>query len=142
VDDAMRTLTQELRRLPAAADIAGATGLDVMTVSECLASNDYYRLASIDAIRPDGHGPDGDRTVDPADSLSATDHGLESVENRLSLRPLIAGLEPDERRLLALRFEQEWTQARIAREFGVSQAQVSRLLTKVLSRLRESLTAA
>jgi RNA polymerase sigma-B factor len=142
VDDVVRILTQELCRPPAAAEIAEATGFDVRTVHECLASRDFYRLVSIDAIRSDGNGSDGDRTVHPAESLSTTDHRLESVEDRLSLRPLVAGLEPYERRLLALRFEEEWTQAQIAREFDVSQAQVSRLLTKILSRLRECLAAA
>jgi len=143
VNQAVASLTQDLRRRPAVAEIVAVTGLDPATVRECLASNDLYRLASIDALPAGGEGGGGEvRTVDFTASLGDVDDRLESVEDRMTLRPLIARLSPRERRLLALRFVHEWTQAQIAREFGVSQVQVSRLLTKVLSGLRASLEAA
>jgi RNA polymerase sigma-B factor len=146
VNDAVQNLTQDLQRAPTIAEVVEATGLEERTVRECLASNDLYRLASIDAI-PSGGGSesgsgDGVRSADFAGSLGDTDHRLESVEDRMTLQPLIERLAPRERRLLDLRFVHEWTQAQIASEFGVSQVQVSRLLTKVLSGLRENLVAA
>jgi RNA polymerase sigma-B factor len=146
VNDAVASLAQDLQRLPVVDEIVAATGLDEATVQECLASNDLYRLASIDAV-PGGGATDAGtaeqpRGTDFAASLGDTDHGLEAVEDRVTLQPLIEGLGPRERRLLALRFVHEWTQAQIASEFGVSQVQVSRLLTKVLSGLREHLEAA
>jgi RNA polymerase sigma-B factor len=39
--------------------------------------------------------------------------------------------------VLALRFVQDMTQTQIAEEIGVSQMQVSRILRRALSRLRE-----
>jgi RNA polymerase sigma-B factor len=146
VNESVQALTQALQRAPTIVEIVDETGLDERTVRECLASNELYRLASIDAI-PTGGSPDAgaaepSRGSDFAASLGDTDHRLESVEDRMTLQPLIARLGPRERRLLALRFVHEWTQAQIAREFGVSQVQVSRLLTKVLSGLREDLVAA
>jgi RNA polymerase sigma-B factor len=99
-------------------------------------------------IRPPRHiqdsrtGVNEGRSADLAAFLGGADERLEAIEERLSLRPLIAALDPRERRLLALRFGQEWTQAQIASDFGVSQVQVSRLLTKVLTGLRQSLAAA
>ena len=143
VNQAVQSLTQDLQRQPVLHEIVAATGLDDLTVRECLASNDLYRLASIDALPTAGDsGPAEVRMVDFTASLGDVDDRLASVEDRMTLRPLIARLSPRERRLLALRFVHEWTQAQIAREFGVSQVQVSRLLTKVLSALRESLEAA
>ena len=142
VNEAVASLTQDLQRRPVVDEIVEATGLDPATVRECLASNDLYRLASIDALPAAGDSGGEVRTVDFTASLGDVDDRLESVEDRMTLRPLIARLSPRERRLLALRFVHEWTQAQIARDFGVSQVQVSRLLTKVLSGLRESLEAA
>lgn len=146
VNETVQALTQSLQRAPTITEIVAETGLDERTVRECLASNDLYRLASIDAI-PAGGSPEsgtGDqvRGADFAASLGDVDRGLDVVEDRVTLQPLIARLGPRERRLLALRFVHEWTQAQIAREFGVSQVQVSRLLTKVLTGLREDLVAA
>jgi RNA polymerase sigma-B factor len=141
VNEAVATLTQDLGRRPTHAEIAASTGLDDDTVRACLASNDIFRLASIDALPQGGEAGEG-RTADLAAFLGGVDERLEAIEERMSLRPLIAALDPRERRLLALRFGREWTQAQIASEFGVSQVQVSRLLTKVLTGLRQSLAAA
>lgn len=143
VNDAVASLAQDLQRQPVVDEIVGATGLDEATVRECLVSNGLYRLASIDAVSAAaGEGGGEVRTVDFTASLGDVDDRLESVEDRMTLQPLIARLTPRERRLLALRFVHEWTQAQIARDLGVSQVQVSRLLTKVLSGLRRSLEAA
>ena len=146
VNETVQALTQALQRAPAIAEIVAETGLDEHTVRECLASNDLYRLASIDAITtggsPDAAATDQARSADLAASLGDTDHRLESVEDRLTLQPLLVRLGPRERRLLTLRFVHEWTQEQIAAELGVSQVQVSRLLTKVLTGLREHLAAA
>ena len=61
------------------------------------------------------------------------------------LEPALNSLEPRERRILALRFVEEQTQADIGAEIGVSQMHVSRLIRGILDRLRhriESPTAA
>jgi RNA polymerase sigma-B factor len=52
---------------------------------------------------------------------------------------LIARLPARERRLLAMRFYGNRTQAEIAAELGVSQMQVSRLLSRALSWLRDAM---
>jgi RNA polymerase sigma-B factor len=143
VNDAVEKLTQELQREPTADEIAGVTGLEPGTVAECLASRGIYRVPSIDAPRPAG-----EPASDAGDALALDptvldgDDPMTAVENRLTLRPLIADLSPRDRRLLSLRFVHEWTQAQIASDFGISQVQVSRLLTRVLSTLRQSMAAA
>ena len=44
--------------------------------------------------------------------------------------------------IIALRFFSGWTQQQIADDLGVTQMQVSRLISKALRRLREGLQAA
>jgi RNA polymerase sigma-B factor len=56
-----------------------------------------------------------------------------------SLLPILHTLPERDRRLLHLRFFEERTQSEIGQELGVSQMHVSRLLTKVLARLRDQL---
>jgi RNA polymerase sigma-B factor len=63
------------------------------------------------------------------------------VDNHEALTPLLAALAPRERRIIQLRFVEEWTQTQIAQEIGVSQMHVSRLLSATLVRLREGLLA-
>jgi RNA polymerase sigma-B factor len=142
VTAAVAALTQSLGRRPAVDDIVAITGLDAETVEACLASNDLYRLASIEALSPSDGGRGDTRPAGPADVLGDVDSRLELVEDRVTLERLIAALGPRERRLIRLRFVHEWTQSQIADDLGISQVQVSRLLAKVLSGLRASLAAA
>ena len=62
---------------------------------------------------------------------------MEAVETRLLLKSLLRALPGEEMRLIAQRYFQRRTQTDIAREMGVSQAQVSRMEQKILRRLRE-----
>ena len=68
--------------------------------------------------------------------------GFELVDDLVSLRPLLDRLPPRERRILAMRYFEELTQQQIGERVGVTQMQVSRLLTRTLARLREDLAAA
>jgi RNA polymerase sigma-B factor len=74
------------------------------------------------------------------DSLSSPDYGLEQVEQRVTLRPLLARLPARERQILALRFIRGLSQSQIASEVGVSQMHVSRLLARSLTTLRDGLS--
>jgi RNA polymerase sigma-B factor len=67
------------------------------------------------------------------------DTGLDQIENRESLRPLLEALPERERTVLVLRFFESMTQTQIAERVGISQMHVSRLLSKSLARLRDQL---
>jgi RNA polymerase sigma-B factor len=67
------------------------------------------------------------------------DERLERADLRLSLRAALAQLSPRERRVVYLRFIEERTQQEIAADIGVTQMQVSRILTRILHRLEELL---
>jgi RNA polymerase sigma-B factor len=61
------------------------------------------------------------------------------VVDLTALRQILPGLPEADRELLKLRFVDDLTQAHICERIGRSQMQVSRLLTRILTGLREQL---
>lgn len=59
--------------------------------------------------------------------------------DRILLKELISMLEPKERQLIMLRFYSDKTQMEIAEILGVSQVQVSRLITKTINKLKKAI---
>jgi RNA polymerase sigma-B factor len=76
---------------------------------------------------------------EPIDARSATEA---EGEERALVRTALHALGPRERQIVALRFYRDWSQQRIAEEVGLSQVQVSRLLTTSLLKMRRVLEAA
>jgi len=58
------------------------------------------------------------------------------------VRAALDVLSPRERRVVALRYYRDWSQQRIADEVGLSQVQVSRVLSSSLLKMRGRLEAA
>ena len=52
------------------------------------------------------------------------------------LEQLLAGLNGEEKELIALRYFQDKTQVEVAKQLGISQVQVSRLEKRILLRMR------
>ena len=128
VTQARESLTHEQGRTPTVEEVALRAGLDTDTVLEVLES--AYSLTTVPL--------DVDNGV--SDSLGEEDVALDEVLTRETLRPVLAKLEPRERRIIALRFVRGMSQAQIADEVGISQMHVSRLLSKTLARLRTEMT--
>jgi RNA polymerase sigma-B factor len=127
-------LSQELHRSPTVAELAERTGATEDLIVEALDIAHGYSGVPIEVLTdPDssgaGHGV-----------LATTDAGLENVEMRALLRPALQTLSEREREVLMLRFVAGKTQTEIAEIVGVSQMQVSRLISRSLSDLREHLT--
>ncbi len=70
------------------------------------------------------------------DTMSGTNDN--DMIDSILLKELIQKLDPKERQLIMLRFYSDKTQMEIAEILGVSQVQVSRLITKTLEKLRKS----
>ncbi|MCA1836898.1 MAG: sigma-70 family RNA polymerase sigma factor [Actinobacteria bacterium] len=62
------------------------------------------------------------------------------MDDRETLRPLLAQLPSRVRTILALRFFHQLTQTQIAEQVGVSQMQVSRALRQALAFLHERMS--
>ena len=129
-------LTQKLGRSPLPRELAEAIGCSVEQIIEGLESANAYSTLSLDAGDDSDEGPPSMLAT-----LGIDDEGMEHVEIRESIKPLLEGLEPREKKILLLRFFKNMTQSQIAAEIGVSQMHVSRLLTKTLDQLRTSLEA-
>jgi RNA polymerase sigma-B factor len=134
IGTASAELTQSLGRSPTPRELAEAIGCTVEEIVEGIESSNAYSTLSLDASDND---EDGAATM--LDAIGVDDEGLEHVEIRESIKPLLDRLAPREKKILLLRFFKNMTQSQIAEEIGVSQMHVSRLLNRTLEQLRTSL---
>jgi RNA polymerase sigma-B factor len=125
-------LCQELGRAPRPSEIADRLGVDRELVVEALAANGCFSPTSLDATPVDSEGGIGER-------LGDEDPSFDSAEARVALKPLLAHLDRRERIMLEMRFFKGATQAEIGEVLGITQMQVSRLLSALLARLRDEL---
>jgi len=132
---AEQELQQELDAAPSDDALAERLGTTVAELREVRRASAAYSAMSIDTPV----GADGDATV--GDSLADEGDAIGGVIDGAAVRPLLAALAPRDQRLLALRFYGDATQQQIADELGVTQMQVSRLLSSCLGRLRTQLAA-
>lgn len=126
-------VAQRLGTSPTAADLAEHLEVDLDEVLEASASHECFTVASIDY-----RGTDGEDTP-LADALGDDETGFDRAEAVVALGPACRGLRERDRRIVYLRFFRGWTQQEIARELGVTQMQVSRLLARILTQLRRDL---
>lgn len=137
-------LALRLDRDPTIKELAAHLKLSEEEVIEGLVAANGYTAGSLD-MSPDGDDGGQAPTVNGrtlADCIGADDPGMEKVEDLSSLAPLMRELSERERRIVDMRFGQEMTQAEIGHELGVSQMQVSRLLSRILAKLRTGMVDA
>lgn len=133
IGTASAEMSQRLGRAPTASELAVELGIDRDEVLDGLMAGSSYKTTSIDGAAGSDERPS------LAETLGDVDPGLENVEYREALRPLLAELPERERTVLVLRFFESMTQSQIAAKVGISQMHVSRLLAKTLAQLREKL---
>src|SRR6476469_7921041 len=105
-------LFQSLGRSPRPSEIARHLDVDLELVLDSLAANGCFAPVSLDTPVADGESGPGDR-------LGGVDPAFASAEARVALKSVMRGLTRRERRILQMRF--------------------SRLLTRLLDRLRKRL---
>jgi len=128
-------LSQELGRAPKPSELARHLDVGVDEIIEALDAQANQRSGSLDAV---GQADDPDTAL--SERLGELDRGLDLVENREALRPLLDALPARERTILLLRFFGDMTQTQIAERMGISQMHVSRLLARTLAQLRVGLS--
>jgi RNA polymerase sigma-B factor len=133
VGHASMLLTSTLARTPTVGELADRLGVPEAAVLEAVESAAGYSPASLNApVAEDG-------ALEFGDLLGDVDGDLESVTDKLTVTDLLLRMPARERRMLALRFYGNRTQAEIADELGISQMHVSRLLSRALTWLREAM---
>ncbi|MGW1772672.1 SigB/SigF/SigG family RNA polymerase sigma factor [Streptomyces sp. NPDC002104] len=137
---AKEELTALLDHPPTVRELAAHLSLAEEEVIEGLVAANGHTSGSLDA--PGSERADG-RTEGHslAETMGAEEPALERVEDIQTLAPLLERLSDRERRMLSMRFGEELTQAQIGDALGISQMQVSRLLSRVLAHLRTSMLA-
>jgi RNA polymerase sigma-B factor len=133
---ARATLTQQLGRSPRPSEIAAALDEDLDQILEALSTDGCFAPASLD--RPVGD----DTGTTLGELVSDEDRGQRAAEARVVLAPLVRRLAERDRRIINMRFFEDLTQQEIADRIGVTQMQVSRLLSRILSDLHEDLADA
>ena len=135
VNQAAVSLTQRLGREPTVDDYAAELGVPSGQVRDAIDCGGAYDGVSL-------HSPAFRESSDElADLLGDDDHGIDNVDNRMTLRPLLRQLPLREQRILSMRYGQDMTQSQIAERVELSQMHVSRLLRHSLDTLRKGLMA-
>ena len=126
-------LTHRLGRSPKVSEVAAYLDVAEEEVLEALSADGCFTPTSLDTpVGSEGSGVLGE--LIPGD-----DSAMSEAEARVMLTPAVRALPEREREVLYLRFFKQQTQAQIAEEIGVSQMQVSRILSRVLVQLRGQL---
>lgn len=126
-------LTQGLGRSPRPSEVAQFLEVAVEDVIEALSTDGCFTPTSLDTPV----GEDGASTL--GEMITADDADMGAAEARVMLAPAVRRLSERDRRILHLRFFRQYTQEQIAQDIGVTQMQVSRLLSRILTDLRGQL---
>ncbi|MFD3538585.1 SigB/SigF/SigG family RNA polymerase sigma factor [Streptomyces sp. NPDC058662] len=132
-------LSTVLDRSPTVRELADHLGLSDEEVIEGLVAANGHSSQSLDNEQ-DESSETASRPL--AEMLGSEDPAMGLFEDIHTLAPLLKELDGRDRLILHMRFGQEMTQAQIGERLGISQMQVSRLLSRTLTRLREGMLAA
>jgi RNA polymerase sigma-B factor len=128
-------LTRSLNRSPTVRELAASLDVSEDDVLDAIEARHAYATSSID------ESAGVDAPTGGSLRISLDDPAFEAIEDRESLRPLLAALPERERQIIMLRFFRNMSQTQIARELGISQMHVSRLLARSLAELRAGMAA-
>ena len=127
-------LVARLGRSPRPSEVASHLDVDVSDVVEALSVEGCFTPTSLDG------GP-GDAGATIASTLGGEDAAYTSAEASVMLEPAVRQLSARDRRIVYLRFYEERSQQEIGEAVGLTQAQVSRVLVRILKDIRGVLGA-
>jgi RNA polymerase sigma-B factor len=129
---AVAEMTSELGREPTVLELAERLEAGEEEIVQAIEAAEAYTTASLD--HPVGEETDGGALL--GEMLGERDPAFDLMIDRQVLKGLVAGLGERDKRILLMRYFRGMTQTEIGEELGVSQMQVSRLLTRILGELR------
>ncbi|MBQ7371544.1 MAG: SigB/SigF/SigG family RNA polymerase sigma factor [Blautia sp.] len=124
-------LERELGREPTVQELCAQSGLPLEEL--ILAMESKAEVESLQKTVYQGEGQE----LSLLDKLPEKRNAQEELLNKLFLEELLKTLDERETCLIRLRFFQDKTQTEVAKEFGISQVQVSRMEKRILKKLRE-----
>ncbi|MFE9768692.1 SigB/SigF/SigG family RNA polymerase sigma factor [Streptomyces sp. NPDC005808] len=134
---ALKNLAQTIPgQRPTVTEIAECAHLSENEVRTGLEALDCFTALSLDAELPGS-----ENGYDLADTLGEPDAGFDLVIDREAVKPALRTLPERDRTILYLRFFGGMTQLGIARQLGISQMHVSRLISGCCATLREEIAS-
>jgi RNA polymerase sigma-B factor len=130
VERAIERLTGELGRSPTVRELATETGYAIEDVNETLIARETRWTESMEMPLS---GVEGEQGIALGETLGSIDAGYDRVEAEYAAQT--AELDEREWEILKLRFEDGMRQKDIAKRFGISQMQVSRVSRRALAKL-------
>lgn len=127
---------QSLGRTPTIGELVARSDLSERRILDGLEAMASYKPFSLDSALDDEDDVLG-RSREPV----GDDEGLEHAEEWAELGPHVQQLPERDRRILALRYQEDLTQSEIGRREGLSQMHVCRILRRVERDLREAVGA-
>ncbi|MDT5077527.1 MAG: polymerase sigma-B factor [Mycobacterium sp.] len=131
---AMNELSQRLGRSPTPSELAAEIGVDREEVVEAMTASEGFKTRSIDFTAT---SDDDKPTI--ADRMGDLDPGIRFIEDREALKAQMATLPSRLEQIIVMRFFGSMSQDEIAKEMGISQMHVSRLLVQALKLLRDGM---
>lgn len=128
-----RDVLEDTGRSPTIDQIADKLEEDPDRIVAAIRAGDSYEALSFDQPVADGNSIQ--------DCTGSPDRGFAEVEERSVVRDACGVLDERTRRVVFQRFFEDRLQREIADEIGVSQMQVSRLLSRGLGEMRQHLSA-
>ena len=126
-------------RSPRPSEIAERLGIELEDVVDAMSADGCFAPSSLDRPLTERRR---ERASPPWPTCSARrTPPSAAAEARVTLAPVVRRLKERDRRILYMRFFEERTQQEIADEIGVTQMQVSRLLSRIMRDLRTELTS-
>lgn len=118
-----------------AAVVAERIGVPVEDVLEAELVARAYRANSLDMPAGDGE------SASLYDAVATDDRGYETIEGRAEIEDALSVLGPRDREIVEMRFFEERLQREIAGDMGVSQMQISRIISRSMNVMRDHLAA-
>jgi len=126
-------LEQLTGREPELAEIAEEIGEPLEAVEEAMAAEGCFTPSSLD--RPVLE----ESNTSLGELLPDTEIGFDAADARVMLEPALRNLGERDRTIVRLRFYEGLTQKEIGERIGVTQMQVSRLISRILRELRKEI---
>lgn len=126
-------LTGDLGHAPTVSEISAALGITIEDVLEAIRVGDAYDSVSLDQPRSTDS-----EVASLNETLGSNEEGYELAEYSVASERTMKELSERDRAIFRMRFFQDKTQTEIAEEIGISQMQVSRILSRAVESLREA----
>ena len=133
VQPAQEKLATNTGRSPTVAELAQYLELSIEDVLGGLEGAAAHHSSSLDTPHDDDDGESGTLI----DTFGQEDAGFQLVEDLTTVATALQTLSERERHVLHLRFFEDRTQSEIAKQMGVSQMQISRILRRAIATLSE-----